>query len=59
MGDAIISPAVGVAGHGGIPGMPALPPAPPATANKHQVGFDQNLCRHDSALGTHKQRPNA
>eukprot|EP00752_Nemacystus_decipiens_P014390 g12799.t1 len=28
MSDAGISPAVGIAGHGGMPGMPSLPPAP-------------------------------
>ena len=28
MSDAVTSPAVGIAGHGGMPGMPVLPPAP-------------------------------
>lgn len=40
MGDAGISPAVGIAGHGGIPGMPALPS--PTVAHKYQVGL--NFC---------------
>lgn len=38
MRDAGISPAVGIAGHGGIPGMPALPS--PTAAYKYQVGLN-------------------